>query len=100
MSYKILHLPTATYMYWDTTEIDSPVIYSEYETHKNINNKHDFNSNQYSCIFSSLAYVEECINVSLELCKQAPSGLEYEFDPGIKSNILFCHFEIQEVKDV
>jgi hypothetical protein len=94
MSYKIFHLPTATYMYYNVADDRTSVMYTEYEASNDSRGK-------FRCIFNSLEFVGKYIEVGIGISTlNGPDNPEYEFEPGIKSNVLFCHFEIQEVKDV
>jgi hypothetical protein len=93
MKYKILHLPTATYMYYNIADIYYSVMYTEYEA------LHD-SRGSFECIFETLESVGRYIDMGISISKlNKPDDFEYEFEPGVKSNVLFCHFEIQEVKD-
>ena len=87
--YKILHLPTATYMYYDAVECDS-VLYTEFEA---VSKKPII---KYSNIFSDLLFVKDCIK-GVENMNE-PEG-EYKFEEGNWINILSCHLEIVEVSD-
>ena len=51
-------------------------------------------------LFSDLEHINRCLEMALTLCKQDTENCEYRFDSGEKINVLKCHFEIIEVKDV
>jgi hypothetical protein len=90
MSYKIFHLPSGTYMYYNM--LDS-VMFTEYEVSQSSN------KDKFSNLFDTLELVGHYIDMGLNISKLNGSyNPEFEFELGTKSNILFCHFEIQEVK--
>lgn len=93
--YKILHLPSGTYMYYNTLDKAASVMFTEYEVSQ------ASNQDKFSNLFDTLEFAGHYIDIGLNISKlNGSDNPEFEFESEIKSNVLFSHFEIQEVKDV
>ena len=93
MKYKLLHLPTGTFMCYSPAEKKRGelVLYSEYET---------ITHHSYSDVFTNKKYLLQCITQAIAICKMDPKIPEYEFENGLKLDLIREHLQIIEVNDV
>lgn len=94
--YKILHLPTGTYLYYTTDGLETSTLYSQYEIDIRIKNC-GWIATQYSCIFNTIAKAKDYIEYSI-----THNPFSFEPSNGTETQLkkLFLHHvEIIEVLD-